>query len=82
MEFLEKDCRVKIPVAAKQYMDAENARRKGTDDLRVLPITLIVEAILRSGIAYGGWEEVAQRLAAERYVPLTLRGRQPKKKPS
>lgn len=82
MEFLKKDCRVRIPVAAKQYMDAENARRKGTDNLRVLPVTLIVEAILIVGLAAGGWQEVAQRLSVERYAPLTSRGRQPKNKPS
>ena len=80
MEVFDKDCRVKIPVAAKRYMDEENERRKATDDLRLMPITLIVEAILRAGIAAGGWEEVAQRLSSERYAPLTSRGRQPKKK--
>lgn len=82
MDTLNKDCRVRIPAAAQEYKCAEDVRRKATDTLRLVPITLIVEAIIEAGLRAGGWHEIVQRLSAERYTLLTRRGRQPKKKPS
>lgn len=78
MDNIGKDCRVKIPTAAYEFMRQENARRK-TQDVRLMPITLIVEAILAAGLRAGGWEEIALEKAAA-FKPLGKRARQPKKK--
>ena len=80
MNFLTKDCRVKIPEIAQRFLIEENARRRATNTERVLPITLVVEAILRAGIESGGWQDIVKHLANKRYAKLTPRGRQPKKK--
>lgn len=78
METTGKDCRVQVPTVAHKFMREENARRK-TQDVRLMPITLIVEAILQAGLNAGGWEEIARQKAAA-FKPLGKRARQPKKK--
>jgi hypothetical protein len=70
-----KDCRVQVPVAAKRWMDEENARRKEGTTERVIPITDVIEAIIAAGLRAGGWQDIAIEIAAKR-KPLTRRGRQ------
>ena len=78
METTGKDCRTQVPKVAHQFMCEENARRK-TQDVRLMPITLILASIIEAGIKAGGWEEIARQKAAA-FKPLGKRARQPKKK--
>ena len=78
METTGKDCRVQVPKVAHQFMRSENEKRK-TQDVRLMPITLVVEAILEAGLKGGGWEKIALEKAAA-FKPLGKRARQPKKK--
>lgn len=75
MEFLDKDCRVKVPGEAHRWWAQENARRKQGTTERVIPIVTVIEAILTAGIRTGGWQDIAREMAAQR-KPLTKRGRQ------
>jgi len=78
MDTTGKDCRVQVPTAAHEFMRQQNEIRK-TQDVRLLPITLVVEAILEAGLKGGGWEKIALEKAAA-FKPLGKRARQPKKK--
>lgn len=76
-----KDCRVKIPVEAHEWKEAENERRKAGTTERLLPITLVMEAILAVGLGEGDkWKDVAIEMGRQQKTPLTNRGRQPKQK--
>lgn len=78
METTGKDCRVEVPKIAHKFMCSENEKRK-TQDVRLMPITLILLAIIEAGLNAGGWEEIARQKAAA-FKPLGKRARQPKKK--
>lgn len=78
MDTTGKDCRVQVPTAAYEFMRQQNDLRK-TQDVRLMPITMIVEAILVAGLQAGGWQEIALEKAAS-LRPLGKRARQPKKK--
>jgi hypothetical protein len=70
---------VQVPKVAYEFKNKQNEARKKTLDTRLIPITLVVEAIIEAGLKAGGWEEIAIQKAAE-FKAITKRGRQPKKK--
>lgn len=75
----EKDCRVKIPIECKAFLQEENARRKQTTDTRLLSIVNVINACIEAGLRSGEWQEIAKAMPLNA-KPLGPRARQPKKK--
>lgn len=78
IQTIGKDCRVQIPTQAHEWVIEQNSIRRKSD-VRLIPITDVILAILARGLEVGGWEAICLK-NAEGYKSLGPRARQPNAK--